>query len=277
MAQQELIKKYAVIGNPIEHSLSPTIHEYFAHKLNINLSYEKIFSDVDKFELELKKFFEGGGLGCNVTLPFKRDAFLFTEEKSDVAKITGVVNTISKKNGVYFGDNTDGSGFIRDLKKNIKFDIAGKEVLILGAGGASMGIIPNIFLEKPKSLKIFNRTLENAKSLVERFSSIGNINYIEKDDLIESKFDLIINATSQGMNQKSFDFTKRVFNDGSILYDLSYGNASKNIKDWAIENKIQFFDGLGMLIEQAADSFLIWEGERPNMIEELKNILIKEL
>ena len=277
MAQQELIKKYAVIGNPIEHSLSPTIHEYFARKLNINLSYEKIFSDVDKFELELKKFFEGGGLGCNVTLPFKRDAFLFTEEKSDIAKITGAVNTISKKNGVYFGDNTDGSGFIRDLKKNIKFDIAGKEVLILGAGGASMGIIPNIFLEKPKSLKVFNRTLENAKSLVERFSSIGNINYIEKSDLIESKFDLIINATSQGMNQKSFDFTKRVFNDGSILYDLSYGNASKNIKDWAIENKIQFFDGLGMLIEQAADSFLIWEGERPNMIEELKNILIKEL
>ena len=140
-----------------------------------------------------------------------------------------------------------------------------------------MGIIPNIFLEKPKSLKIFNRTLENAKSLVERFSSIGNINYIEKSDLVESKFDLIINATSQGMNQKSFDFTKRVFNDGSILYDLSYGNASKNIKDWAIENKIQFFDGLGMLIEQAADSFLIWEGERPNTIEELKNILIKEL
>ena len=277
MAQQELIKKYAVIGNPIKHSLSPTIHEYFAQKLNINLSYEKIFSDVDKFELELKKFFEAGGLGCNVTLPFKSEAFLFTEEKSDVAKITGAVNTISKKNGVYFGDNTDGSGFIRDLKKNIKFDIAGKEVLILGAGGASMGIIPNIFLEKPKSLKIFNRTLENAKSLVERFSSIGNINYIEKSDLIESKFDLIINATSQGMNQKSFDFTKRVFHNGSILYDLSYGNASKNIKDWAIENKIQFFDGLGMLIEQAADSFLIWEGERPNMIEELKNILIKEL
>lgn len=277
MAQQELIKKYAVIGNPIEHSLSPIIHEYFAHKLNINLSYEKIFSDVDKFELELKKFFEAGGLGCNVTLPFKREAFLFTEEQSDIAKITGAVNTISKKNGVYFGDNTDGSGFIRDLKKNIKFDIAGKEVLILGAGGASMGIIPNIFLEKPKSLRIFNRTLENAKSLVERFSSIGNINYIEKSDLVENKFDLIINATSQGMNQKSFDFTNRVFNDGSILYDLSYGNASKNIKDWAIENKIQFFDGLGMLIEQAADSFLIWEGERPNMIEELKNILIKEL
>jgi len=277
MAQQELIKKYAVIGNPIKHSLSPTIHEYFAQKLNINLSYEKIFSDVDKFELELKKFFEAGGLGCNVTLPFKREAFLFTEEQSDIAKITGAVNTISKKNGVYFGDNTDGSGFIRDLKKNIKFDIAGKEVLILGAGGASMGIIPNIFLEKPKSLRIFNRTLENAKSLVERFSSIGNINYIEKSDLVENKFDLIINATSQGMNQKSFDFTNRVFNDGSILYDLSYGNASKNIKDWAIENKIQFFDGLGMLIEQAADSFLIWEGERPNTFEELKNILIKEL
>ena len=277
MAQQELIKKYAVIGNPIKHSLSPTIHEYFAQKLNINLSYEKIFSDVDKFELELKKFFEAGGLGCNVTLPFKREAFLFTEEQSDIAKITGAVNTISKKNGVYFGDNTDGSGFIRDLKKNIKFDIAGKEVLILGAGGASMGIIPNIFLEKPKSLRIFNRTLENAKSLVERFSSIGNINYIEKSDLVENKFDLIINATSQGMNQKRFDFTNRVFNDGSILYDLSYGNASKNIKDWAIENKIQFFDGLGMLIEQAADSFLIWEGERPNTFEELKNILIKEL
>ncbi len=277
MAQQKLIKKYAVFGNPIEHSLSPSIHGYFAQKHNINLSYEKILCDEDKFEVELRKFFDSGGLGCNITLPFKRKAFLFVEEKSDVAKITGAVNTISKKNDIYFGDNTDGAGFIRDLKENINFDISEKRVLILGAGGASMGIIPNIFLEKPKSLKILNRTLDNAKSLVKRFSSIGNINYVEKSDLSENKFDLIINATSQGMNQNSFDLPSEIFCDDSIFYDLSYGKASTNMKNWAEENNIKFFDGLGMLIEQAADSFLIWEGERPNTTEELRNILIKEL
>ena len=277
MAQQKLIKKYAVFGNPIEHSLSPSIHGYFAQKHNINLSYEKILCDEDKFEVELRKFFDSGGLGCNITLPFKRKAFLFVEEKSDVAKITGAVNTISKKNDIYFGDNTDGAGFIRDLKENINFDISEKRVLILGAGGASMGIIPNIFLEKPKSLKILNRTLDNAKNLVKRFSSIGNINYVEKSDLSENKFDLIINATSQGMNQNSFDLPPEIFCDDSIFYDLSYGKASTNMKNWAEENNIKFFDGLGMLIEQAADSFLIWEGERPNTTEELRNILIKEL
>lgn len=277
MAEQKLIKKYAVFGNPIEHSLSPTIHKYFARKLDINLSYERILCDEDKFEFKLKKFFDSGGLGCNVTLPFKREAFLFAEEKSDVAKVTGAVNTISKKNDVFFGDNTDGAGFIRDLKENIKFDITDKRVLILGAGGASMGIIPNIFLEKPKILRIFNRTLDNAKILVERFSSIGNINYVDNSDLTENQFDLVINATSQGMNQTSFDLPRGIFNDNSIFYDLSYGKASTNVKNWAAENNIQFFDGLGMLIEQAADSFLIWEGVRPDITEELKNILIKEL
>jgi len=171
------MKKYAVFGNPIKHSMSPLIHSYFAKSLNIELSYEPILGSLDKFQTEAEKFLKNGGLGFNITLPFKQDAFNFAEIKSDIAMITGSVNTISLKGGVIHGDNTDGSGFTKDLKNNIKYEVANKKILILGAGGAAMGVIPNVLSEddvfvcedkrqKPCGEKKINSLMENLDPVV---------------------------------------------------------------------------------------------------------------
>jgi len=275
MAKQEIIKKYAVFGNPIEHSLSPIIHKYFAKSLNINLSYEPILGTLGKFNVEVKNFLDSGGLGCNITLPFKQDAFNYVTEKSEIAMITGSVNTISMKNGVIYGDNTDGSGFIADLKKNIGYNIKNKKILLLGAGGAAMGIIPNILHEIPSSLKIYNRTTEKAKNLADKFSNVGEISIIRKEELGKNKFDLIINATSIGINNLKFELSEKIYKENTVCYDMSYGKASYSFMDWAKDNNLKFYNGLGMLLEQAADSFFIWESKRPLITDELKNILKK--
>jgi len=275
MAKQEIIKKYAVFGNPIEHSLSPIIHKYFAKSLNINLSYEPILGTLGKFNVEVKNFLDSGGLGCNITLPFKQDAFNYVTEKSEIAMITESVNTISMKNGVIYGDNTDGSGFIADLKKNIGYNIKNKKILLLGAGGAAMGIIPNILHEIPSSLKIYNRTTEKAKNLADKFSNAGEISIIRKEELETNKFDLIINATSIGINNLKFELSEKIYKENTVCYDMSYGKASHSFMDWAKDNNLKFYNGLGMLLEQAADSFFIWESKRPLITDELKNILKK--
>lgn len=273
MAEQEL-KKYAVIGNPIDHSLSPEIHTHFAKDLGIDLSYIKIKADLDGFSEVVNKFFDEGGLGCNVTLPFKQNAFDYVQQSSELAKITGSVNTIYKNEGIFFGDSTDGIGFISDLEKNKDFYIKDKRILILGAGGASMGIIPSIFLKKPLSIKIYNRTYENAKKVIEKFSILGDISILDKENIEKNKFDLVINATSQGMSSENFEVPVGIFEKGSICYDLSYGPAAKNFMNYAKENQLIFYDGLGMLIEQAAESFFIWEGIRPNVTKRLYEKLL---
>ena len=154
------MKKYAVFGNPIKHSMSPLIHTYFAKSLNIELTYEAILGNIGKFQIEAEGFLKKGGLGFNITLPFKQEAFNLAETRSDIAEITGSVNTISLNKGRVHGDNTDGYGFIKDIKNNIGYSLESKKVLLLGAGGAAMGIIPNILYEHPLELKICNRTLE---------------------------------------------------------------------------------------------------------------------
>ncbi len=275
MAKQEIIKKYAVFGNPIEHSLSPIIHKYFAKSLNINISYEPILGTLGKFDIEVKNFLDSGGLGCNITLPFKQDAFNFVKEKSEIAIITGSVNTISIKNGVIHGDNTDGAGFTADLKKNIGYSFKNKKILLLGSGGAAMGIIPNILREAPSSLKIYNRTIEKAKILADKFSKFGEISIIKKDEMETNKFDLIINATSIGINNLKFELSEKIYSENTVCYDISYGEASHSFMGWAKDNNLEFYDGLGMLLEQAADSFFIWESKRPLITNELKNILKK--
>ena len=148
------MKKYAVFGNPIKHSMSPVIHTYFAKNLGIELTYEAILGTLGKFEDEARDFLKKGGLGFNITLPFKQEAYSIADIKSDIAEITGSVNTISVNQGLIYGDNTDGSGFIKDIKNNIGYDLEGKKVLLLGAGGAGMGIIPNIIYDVLVSISI---------------------------------------------------------------------------------------------------------------------------
>ena len=277
MARQEVIKKYAVFGNPIEHSMSPLIHEYFAKNLKINLSYVPILGSLGKFEKEAKIFLGNGGSGFNVTLPFKEDAFRLAETKSKIARITGSVNTISIKNGVIHGDNTDGIGFVKDMKNNIEYDFNDKKILVVGAGGAAMGVIPSILNENPSELKIYNRTFEKAKSLSDSFENIGPVEAVSQDKIHKHNFDLIINATSIGINNIKFELSKKILNTETVCYDMSYGKISNSFKMWSNENNLKFHDGLGMLLEQAAESFYIWELQRPVITEELKNNLKQRL
>ena len=277
MARQEVIKKYAVFGNPIEHSMSPLIHEYFAKNLKINLSYVPILGSLGKFEKEAKIFLGNGGSGFNVTLPFKEDAFRLAETKSKIARITGSVNTISIKNGVIHGDNTDGIGFVKDMKNNIEYDFNDKKILVVGAGGAAMGVIPSILNENPSELKIYNRTFEKAKSLSDSFENIGPVEAVSQDKIHKHNFDLIINATSIGINNIKFELSKKILNTETVCYDMSYGKISNSFKMWSNENNLKFHDGLGMLLEQAAESFYIWEQQRPVITEELKNNLKQRL
>jgi len=277
MARQEVIKKYAVFGNPIEHSMSPLIHEYFAKNLKINLSYVPILGSLGKFEKEAKIFLGNGGSGFNVTLPFKEDAFKLAETKSKIATITGSVNTISIKNGIIHGDNTDGIGFVKDMKNNIEYDFNDKKILVVGAGGAAMGVIPSILNENPSELKIYNRTFEKAKSLSDSFENIGPVEAVSQDKIHKHNFDLIINATSIGINNIKFELSKKILNTETVCYDMSYGKISNSFKMWSNENNLKFHDGLGMLLEQAAESFYIWELQRPVITEELKNNLKQRL
>ena len=163
------MKKYAVFGNPIKHSMSPLIHTYFAKHSGIELTYEAILGTIGKFELEAKEFLNKGGQGFNITLPFKQEAYNLADIKSDIAKITGSVNTISIKDGLIYGDNTDGSGFIKDIKNNIGYDIRKKKVLILGAGGAAMGIIPNILYEQPQNSRFIIEHMKKLKNYAINF------------------------------------------------------------------------------------------------------------
>jgi shikimate dehydrogenase len=232
-----------------------------------------ILGSLGKFEKEAKIFLENGGSGFNVTLPFKEDAFKLAETKSKIARITGSVNTISIKNGIIHGDNTDGIGFVKDMKNNIEYDFNDKKILVVGAGGAAMGVIPSILNENPSELKIYNRTFEKAKSLSDSFENIGPVEAVSQDKIHKHNFDLIINATSIGINNIKFELSKKILNTETVCYDMSYGKISNSFKMWSNENNLKFHDGLGMLLEQAAESFYIWELQRPVITEELKNNL----
>jgi len=272
-----MMNKYAVFGNPIEHSLSPVIHENFAKSLQIQLTYTAILGSIGKFESEAKNFLANGGEGFNVTLPFKQDAFKFSDIKSDISNITKSVNTITYKDGIIYGDNTDGIGFIKDFTQNLGQNIKNKKILLVGAGGAAMGVIPNILMELPKELKIYNRTELKAQNLTNQFKALGPIDILDQNNINKVNFDLIINATSIGINNLKFSLPSNTFNKNTICYDMSYGNASRSFMIWAEYNNLKFYDGLGMLIEQAAESFFIWQNKKPNITQELKNLLRKKL
>ena len=277
MARQEITKQYAVFGNPIKHSLSPLIHEYFAKSLKIKLSYKPILGSLGKFDTEAKNFLDNGGLGFNITLPFKQDAYKFSKIISKTASITRSVNTIYLKDGIIHGDNTDGIGFVKDMKNNIGYDFKDKKILLVGAGGAAMGVLPSILNENPTEIKIYNRTYEKAKSLSDSLRGIGPVNAVSEEQICEYNFDLIINATSIGVNNIKFELPKKIFSEETICYDMSYGKISNSFKVWSNENNLKFYDGLGMLLEQAAESFYIWESYRPKITEELKNNLKQRL
>ncbi|MCG2635329.1 MAG: shikimate dehydrogenase [Gammaproteobacteria bacterium] len=254
---------YGVIGHPIGHSLSPRIHATFAEQCQQSLVYRAIDAQPEMFETELATFQSRGGLGLNVTVPFKQAAWAWVEELNETARLAGAINTICfDRDGTTRGYNTDGIGLCTDLTQNLGYSLAGKDLLILGAGGASRGIIQPLMQQNPNSLTIANRTLDRGSRLAETFSHLGRISAAQLDR-IPGDYDLVINATSASLSGASLELRAGLIRPRGAAYEMMYGQLSPFLR-WAEQAGASLItDGLGMLVEQAAESFHIWRGIRP--------------
>ncbi|MDH5217693.1 MAG: shikimate dehydrogenase [Gammaproteobacteria bacterium] len=259
------MEKYAVMGNPINHSKSPMIHGLFAQQTGQDIKYDAILAPVDGFVAAVRSFKKQDGRGLNITVPFKQEAWQLVDKRSAHAQRAGAVNTISfAKDGVLIGDNTDGVGIVRDITQNKNTALEGKRILILGAGGAVRGIIEPILEQKPQHILIANRTVSKAQELVELFSTNGNIAACGFDQIPEESFDIIINGTSASLHGELPPLPPQIAKQ-AFCYDMMYGKVETIFMKWAQENGASMVsDGLGMLVEQAAESFFIWRGLRAN-------------
>lgn len=258
--------RYAVIGNPIEHSKSPEIHLLFADQTGELLSYEKIIAEENEFKNIVEHFFLSGGKGLNVTVPFKNEAYEFVDEHSDYAKHAEAVNTIYKnENGKFVGANTDGIGLLRDLKKNVRLQLSDQKILIVGAGGATQGIVEPLLNENPAELLIANRTLSKAESIADKFVSFGKIESCMLNEIPKKQFDLVIHATSAGLQGSNVELPTEIIGENTYCYDLLYSDQHTPFMQWAKANHATcVVDGFGMLLEQAAEAFYLWRGKRPD-------------
>lgn len=253
--------RYAVIGNPVAHSRSPWIHAQFARQLGQDIEYARIEAPLDGFAHTTDAFRASGGRGVNVTLPFKEQAFLYCRGVlTDRARAAGVVNTLIFDNGGVRGDNTDGVGLLRDITVNLQRVIAGRCVLLMGAGGAAQGVLGPLLAASPLRLMIANRTAAKARSLAQRFGASAGGGYAE---LGGAKFDLLINATSAGLADEAPPLPPGAFAPGALAYDMVYGRDTPFLAV-ARAAGAEARDGAGMLVEQAAESFQLWRGMRPD-------------
>lgn len=259
------IDNYCVMGNPVAHSKSPQIHAAFAEQTRQKIFYQAILVDEGKFKDSIKEFQRQGGKGLNITVPFKPDAWEASDQMSRRAERAVAVNTISfNDEGKIAGDNTDGIGLIRDLTINHKLSIKDKNILILGAGGAARGILDPLFDEQADRVVIANRTVNRAEKLVDIFSDRGDISTCGFDELVSSNFDIVINATSASLQGDVPPLPEGLVNKNTCCYDMMYSVADTPFVAWAKAHGAGIaLDGLGMLVEQAAESFFIWRGVRP--------------
>jgi shikimate dehydrogenase len=264
--------RYAVFGNPIGHSKSPLIHAMFAEQTGQDLSYVPILAPFDGFAATVSAFVADGGgpaRGANVTVPFKAEAFRLATRLTPRAKAAGAVNTLSFDAGTISGDNTDGVGLVRDLKNNLGCNPAGLRVLLLGVGGAARGVILPLLLEHPAALMIANRTAEKAARLAREFASIAGAPRDLRPEgggfasLGERQFDLVINATSAGLDGAVLPLPTSVFAPGCVAYDMVYGRDTAFLQQ-ARAAGARASDGSGMLVEQAAEAFFVWRGVHPD-------------
>ena len=258
--------RYAVIGNPIEHSKSPQIHAAFAAQTGQDMSYERILGDLEEFESDVADFFAAGGRGLNVTVPFKERAFLIADQLSERAQSAGAVNTLLPVDGGGIrGDNTDGVGLVRDLGCNHRFNLAGARILLLGAGGASRGVLRPLLAEAPELLLIANRTASKAEALAADMALLGPVEGCGLDALAGQQFDLIINGTAAGLHDEVPPLPDDCLAAGGWTYDMMYGSEPTAFVRWGAEHgAAKALDGLGMLVEQAAEAFYLWRGVRPD-------------
>jgi len=260
--------RYAVIGHPVEHSLSPAIHAEFARVTGGDVSYGRILAPLDGFRAAALRFRDEGGKGLNVTLPFKPEAWQLADSHSAGAAAAGAVNTLKFEGGRIAGHNTDGIGLANDLRGNLGCPVRGRRVLLMGAGGASYGVMEPLLRELPLSLIVANRTEEKAKALIGHFEKLSaelgirRFTWLPYDRLENGPFDIVINATSAGLTDAMPPLPRRVFASGALAYDMVYGRTTPFMK-FAAGCGAEVADGLGMLVEQAAESFYIWRDVRP--------------
>ena len=256
---------YAVIGNPIEHSKSPLIHQAFAEQTGEDIFYDRILGQPGCLPLFVDAFKKMDGLGLNVTVPFKEEAWQLADERSQRAESAGAVNTlIMLENGRIRGDNTDGVGLVRDLKQNHGFNFSGRRLLILGAGGAVRGVIRPLMEQGISELVIANRTAARAESLAADLAELGQISGCGLDALADESFDLIINGTAAGLSGELPAIPDGILADSGWCYDMMYGDQPTVFVRWGeAQGAFQSLDGLGMLVEQAAESFYLWRNVRP--------------
>ncbi|AYC30883.1 shikimate dehydrogenase [Pseudomonas cavernae] len=257
--------RYCVFGNPIGHSKSPLIHRLFAAQTGEQLSYDAVLAPLDDFAGCARGFF-ASGLGGNVTVPFKEQAFRLADQLSERAQRAGAVNTLKKlADGRLLGDNTDGAGLVRDLTVNAGFPLAGRRILLLGAGGAVRGVLEPLLAERPAALLIANRTVAKAEELARLFADCGPVSASAFDGLHEP-VDLIVNGTSASLAGELPPLTPSLIVPGHTLcYDMMYGKQPTAFNRWAAAHgAARTLDGLGMLVEQAAEAFYLWRGVRPD-------------
>ena len=259
--------RYAVIGNPVEHSLSPQIHAEFARVTGQDLAYGRILAPRDGFRDAVLAFRAAGGKGLNVTLPFKHEAWRLALVRSGFALVAGAVNTLSFQGESIVGHNTDGIGLVRDLTRNLRVAVRGKRVLLMGAGGAAYGVMESLLREQPETVVVANRTLEKAIALVGHFEklqtyALQGISARPYEALAGARFDILINATSAGLEGAMPPVPEGVFAAGALAYDMVYARRTPFL-EFAQQQGARVSDGLGMLVEQAAESFFVWRGVYP--------------
>lgn len=260
------VEKYAVIGNPIEHSKSPLIHQAFAKQFNKVIGYEKVLAPLDGFDVTLQRLRAEGYLGANVTVPFKFEAFNACQALSARAQTAGAVNTLSFNEQYIAGDNTDGCGLVNDILQHQHTLLAGKKVLLLGAGGAAQGVMLPLLQQKPSHLTVANRSVDKAQAMLDKFSShaVSSETILQVKTFVDLSlaYDIVINATSAGLTDSSLQLPVDIFQANTLAYDMMYGRETPFMQQ-ARAAGAHVADGLGMLVEQAAEAFYLWHGLRP--------------
>ena len=260
--------RYCVMGNPIAHSRSPWIHARFAELTGQALVYERRLVPVEGFAAALHDFAAEGGRGCNVTVPFKLEAAERATERSERVQLAGAANTlVFGSDGAITADNTDGLGLVADITRNAQVPLTGRDVLLVGAGGAAAGVLGPLLYERPRRIVVSNRTQARAEALVHSHAGLASLQKVELLALdkhaLEGDFDVIINATASSLAGGGIPVPASVLRPGSLAYDMMYGPAAQGFLDWARQHGAVARDGLGMLVEQAAEAFALWRGMRP--------------
>lgn len=259
-------ERYAVMGNPVAHSKLPQIHALFAHQCKHRIEYTAIQVDAGGFRQAAEQFRAAGGKGLNIALPFKIDAFRFADNTSDRARVVGAVDTLKfERDERVFGDNTDGAGLVRDIEINLGTPLRGKQVLLLGVGGGVRGVLAPLLRQNPARVLVANTTVPKAKQLIGEFAAYGKIEALSYEALRGEHFELVINDSSASADDELPPLPESLLARGALAYDMLYGDRPTPFMEWAtLHGAGRVVDGLGMLVEQAAESYFLWKGARPD-------------